>query len=149
MTGSPTRTYAVEMTIPDNEAFTAGVALNRLGIPVARVHRLDIWSFTVDPREVEALDAVVSSLETIFNPNKHRLTIRATDSPEPGEVWVMARDETPATTVAGRSLPGVRAIHRRTAWRLLDDAGNDLDDALLARASETFLCNPAFQEATR
>jgi len=32
-----TRTFAVSLTIPDNEAFTAYETLCRLGVPVARV----------------------------------------------------------------------------------------------------------------
>ena len=36
---SATRTFAVTLTIPDNEAFTAYETLGRLGIDVARVVR--------------------------------------------------------------------------------------------------------------
>jgi hypothetical protein len=49
--------------------------------------------------------------------------------------------------IAGRKLPGVSAIRRRTAWRLFDDTGRDLDPADRDRAVATFLCNPAFQVA--
>ncbi|HTJ28705.1 MAG TPA: hypothetical protein VMA36_21300 [Candidatus Limnocylindria bacterium] len=142
-----TRTFAVSLTIPDNEAFTAFETLGRLGVPVARVVRSDIWSFDVDERAAGELAATIGSIETISNPNKHRLVERSADRPEAGEVWIAPRDETPATQVAGRSIPGVRAIRRRTAWRLLDDAGHDVAPDVLSRAVETFLCNPAFQVA--
>lgn len=142
-----TRTFAVSLTIPDNEAFTAFETLGRLGVPAARVVRSDIWLFEVDEAAASDLTATVSSIETIYNPNKHRLVERGSDRPDPGEVWIAPRDEAPATQVAGRPIPGVRAIRRRTAWRLLDEAGRDAAPGVLDRAVETFLCNPAFQVA--
>jgi hypothetical protein len=143
---SAVRTFAVTLTIPDNEAFTAFETLGRLGIPVARVVRADIWQFEVDGAP-DDLAGTIASIETIHNPNKHRLAEREFDRPVKGEVWIASRDEAPATRVAGRVLAGVRAVRRRTSWRLLDDAGRDLAPADLDRAVETFLCNPAFQVA--
>jgi hypothetical protein len=142
-----TRTYAVSLTIPDNEAFTAYETLGRLGVPVAGVRRADVWVFEVDDAAAGDLSATVASIETIHNPNKHRLVERTAAKPEPGEVWIAARDEAPATLVAGRPIRGVRAIRRRTAWRLLDESGGDVPQAVRERAVETFLCNPAFQVA--
>jgi hypothetical protein len=142
-----TRTYAVTLTIPDNEAYTAFETLGRLGIGVGRVQRADIWQLEGEESATRDLAATLSSIETIFNPNKHRLVERAANEPEPGEVWIAARDETAATRVAGRTIPGVRAVRRRTAWRLLDEQGRAVSPDLLARAVETFLCNPAFQVA--
>ena len=141
---SATRTFAVSLTIPDNEAFTALETLARLGLPVARVVRADIWLFDADESSGDLASAIASN-ETIHNPNKHRLAERDSDQPAPGEVWIASRDEAPARLVAGRSIPGVTAIRRRTAWRLLDDSGRDVAPAALDRAVETFLCNPAFQ----
>jgi hypothetical protein len=151
-----TRAFAVTLTIPDNEAFTAFETLCRLGISVARVTRADIWLFEVDGDAPEGrasaaderdLAATIASIETVHNPNKHRLSERDSDRPAPGEVWVAPRDERAATQVAGRAIPGVRAIRRRTAWRLLDDQGADVPSAELDRAVDAFLCNPAFQVA--
>ena len=147
---SATRTFAVSLTIPDNEAFTALETLGRLGIPVARVVRADIWLFDADADDAAGdLASAIASNETIHNPNKHRLAERESNRPPPGEVWIASRDEAPASLVAGRSIPGVRAIRRRTAWRLLDDSGRDVAPAALDRAVETFLCNPAFQVAIK
>ena len=143
-----TRTFAVTLTIPDNEAFTAFETLSRLGLPVARVVRADIWLFDADDSAGDLAGAIASN-ETIHNPNKHRLTERESDRPGPGEVWIASRDEAPASLVGGRAIPGVRAIRRRTAWRLLDDSGGDVAPAALDRAVETFLCNPAFQVAIK
>jgi len=141
------RTFAVTLTIPDNEAFTAYETLARLGIPVARVTRADIWQFDVDGSAPD-LARTVASIEVIHNPNKHRLAERDAHVPLPGEVWIAARDDAPSTNVAGRSVPGVRGVRRRTAWRLLDDGGRDVATGYLERAVE-FLCNPAFQVALR
>jgi hypothetical protein len=147
---STTRTFAVSLTIPDNEAFTTLETLGRLGIPVARVVRADIWLFEADADGTAGdLASTIASIETIHNPNKHRLAERQSDRPASGEVWIASRDEAPARLVAGRSIPGVRAIRRRTAWRLLDDSGRDVAPAALDRAVETFLCNPAFQVAIK
>jgi len=141
------RAYVVSLTIPDNEAFTALTALARMGLPVDEVRRADVWLAQVDADRVAGLDAAVTTMETIFNPNKHRLEIRSDTEPRPGEVWVTARDETPTTTVAGRSVPGIHGILRRTAWRLLDERGHDVSASDLRRATDEFLCNPAFQKA--
>ena len=140
-------TFAVSLTIPDNEAFTALETLARLGLAVGRVVRSDIWQFDADDEGADDLGRTVASIETIHNPNKHRLAERDSAAPAPGEVWIASRDETPATLVGGRAIPGVRAIRRRTSWRLLDDAGSDVPAPDLERAIETFLCNPAFQVA--
>ena len=145
---SSTRTFAVTLTIPDNEAFTALETLDRLGVPVARVVRADIWLFDTDAAAGD-LASTIASNETIHNPNKHRLAERDSDRPAPGEVWIAPRDEAPVSSVAGRPIAGVRAIRRRIAWRLLDDSGRDVAPAALDRAVETFLCNPAFQVAIK
>jgi hypothetical protein len=145
-----TRTFAVSLTIPDNEAFTALETLGRLGVPVARVVRADIWLFDAEADDSAGdLASAIASNETIHNPNKHRLAERESERPAAGEVWIASRDEAPASLVAGRAIPGVRAIRRRTAWRLLDDSGRDVAPAALDRAVETFLCNPAFQVAIK
>ena len=144
----PALTFAVSLTIPDNEAFTACEALARRGLPVDAVERADIWRFEVDPAHADGLRRDVATLETIFNPNKHRLKERSSGVPAPGEVWIAPSDESAARTVAGRALPGVSAIRRATAWRLRA-AGTDVPPAVLDRAVAEFLCNPAFQKVLR
>jgi hypothetical protein len=143
------RAYVVTLTIPDSEAFTALAALARIGVAASAAIRSDVWIATVDENHVAALDAAVGTIETMYNPNKHRLEVRADASPRAGEVWITANDETSSTTVAGRTVAGVRGIVRRTAWRLLDERGADVPAAVLDQATETFLCNPAFQKALR
>ncbi len=147
------RTYAIELTIPDNTAFTALVTLQRLGVPCDEVRRADIYVFEVAEERAGELDASVRQIETIFNPNKHVLRVRAAH-PEAGEVWIADREDAPQTApssafrIAGRDLAGVRALHRRTAWRLRKD-GRDVAENVLATAVERLLCNPAFQKAIR
>jgi len=143
------RAYVITLTIPDNEAFTALTTLARMGLDVDAAVRSDVWIATVDADHAAALDGAIGTIETIYNPNKHRLEIRTDAQPRPGEVWVTAYDETPAITVAGRTVEGLRGIVHRTAWRLLDERGADVPASLLDRATESFLCNLAFQRAIR
>ncbi len=143
------RAYVITLTIPDNEAYTALTALARLGLPVDAAVRSDVWIARVEAPHAAALDRSIETIETIYNPNKHRLEIRSDARPRPGEVWITAHDETPAISVAGRTVAGVRGIVRRTAWRLLDEHGADVPAAVLNQAAESFLCNPAFQKAIK
>jgi hypothetical protein len=143
------RAYVVTLTIPDNEAFTALTTLARVGVPASEAIRSDVWIATVDASQAAALDAAIGTIETVYNPNKHKLEVRADARPRAGEVWITARDETPAITIAGRTVAGVRGIVRRTAWRLLDETGSDVPASVLDHATEAFLCNPAFQKAIR
>jgi len=143
------RAYVVTLTIPDNEAFTALTALARMGIAATAAVRSDVWIATVESAHVAALDAAIGTIETVYNPNKHHLEVRPDALPRAGEVWITAHAETPAITIAGRTVDGVRGIVRRTAWRLLDEHGNDVPASVLDQATDTFLCNPAFQKAIR
>ena len=143
------RAYVVTLTIPDNEAFTALTALARMGLAVDTAVRSDIWIASVEAEYAAALDGTITTIETVYNPNKHRLEVREDARPRSGEVWITAHDETPAITIAGRTVDGVRGIVRRTSWRLLDQHGADVPASVLDRATETFLCNPAFQKAIR
>ncbi|MGH7751098.1 MAG: hypothetical protein ACREQ5_40985, partial [Candidatus Dormibacteria bacterium] len=113
-----TRGYAVALTIPDNAAFTALVTLQRLGVACDELQRAEIYLFDVDPEHVEALDRSVPMLETIYNPNKHRLR-GCGAAPEPGEVWIgdwgtEVAVRGPALRIAGRELAGVRTLRRYT-----------------------------------
>lgn len=141
--------FAVSLTIPDNTAYTTLVALRHLGIDLERIERAELYEFDGD-FDLAQLEATIRTIETIFNPNKHRLELRFGADPLPGEVWIDERDESESTatrvTVAGRTLQGVRSLRRATAWRLFSD-GKTADSATVGRAVETLLCNPAFQRA--
>jgi phosphoribosylformylglycinamidine (FGAM) synthase PurS component len=128
-----TATVAVGLKIPDNAAYTALTALRRLGVAVERVECSEIHRFEVDG-DIGALVARITSDETVFNPNKHRLTVLDDDEPRTGEVWIEPLRS------AGR---GPAA----TAWRLFDANGEPVSQSTLAAAAERLLCNPAIDRA--
>jgi phosphoribosylformylglycinamidine (FGAM) synthase PurS component len=129
-----TRAVAVSLKIPDNAAYTALVALRRLGVAAERVERSDIWTFEDDDAAAESLEARVEADETIFNPNKHRLTLLDQPAPRAGEVWIRRREATARGPAA-------------VAWRLFDARGVPAGRELLAAAVERLLCNPAIETA--
>ena len=96
---------------------------------------------------------VLRGFETVFNPNKHELRVREGDAPLTGEVWVdeiggNARDAGPVR-LSGRTLPGVRSLERFIAWRLFAAPDVPAGPDVVTAATETLLCNPAFQKAIR
>jgi hypothetical protein len=145
----PQRTFAVGLTIPDNEAFTALETLRRLGLRLGGVQRADIWTFDVEAGAENTLGETIAGIETIFNSSKHQLVERPESRPLAGEVWIAPQDQAGVAGVGGRAIAGVRAVRRRVAWRLFDEAGGLVEPAVLDSAVETFLCNPAFQKAIR
>jgi phosphoribosylformylglycinamidine (FGAM) synthase PurS component len=122
---------SVGLKIPDNTAYTALVALRRLGVAVERVSRSEIYFF--EDGDPEALAIHVMSDETIFNPNKHRLSVLDSNKPHPGEVWIVPL--------------GAQHGPAATAWRLFDAKGLPVDDGVLSAAIERLLCNPAIERA--
>jgi hypothetical protein len=133
------RAVAISLKIPDNTAFTAAVALRRLGIGVERVERSEIWFFE---EEGSALIERITADETIFNPNKHCVTLLDEAVPRSGEVWIEPlepRHPDPSTS----SGEGRRA----TAWRLFGPNEATLDRESLGAAVERLLCNPAIERA--
>jgi hypothetical protein len=135
-----TRAIAITLKIPDNTAYTAAVALRRLGIGVDRVERSEIWFFD-DGGDVHALVASITADETIFNPNKHRVTVLDEPVPRSGEVWIGPLD--PVTL----SLSKGDREKAATAWRLFEAHGEPLDKSTLHAAAERLLCNPAIERA--
>ena len=133
------RAFAVDATIPDNAAFTACEALQRIGLEIAAAVRTTIWLIEGDAGV--DYQARIGADEALVNPNIQRLTERALAVPAPGEVWIGREDDDP--TVARRL--GARRARRWTAWRLRDPAGRDVEPALLTTAVERFLANPAFE----
>jgi hypothetical protein len=124
-----TRAVAIGLKIPDNTAFTAAVALRRLGVGVERVERSEIRFFD-DGDDVPALIERITADETIFNPNKHRVTVLDEAVPRSGEVWI-------------EPLEGGVA----TAWRLFGRDDTALDRGALRAAVERLLRNPAIERA--
>ena len=128
---------AIALKIPDNAAYTALVTLRRLCVDVERVERAQIRFYANG--DAAALTARVKADETIFNPNKHRLTLLEQCAPRDGEVWI-----TPLRRVAAESTEGEAAA---VSWRLFDAAGSPVARAVLDAAIERLLCNPAIDRA--
>jgi len=121
---------SIALKIPDNTAYTALVTLRRLCVDVERVERGEIRFY--EDGDVAALTSRVMADETIFNPNKHRLTVLDECAPRAGEVWIEALDA-----------EGLGAV----SWRLFDAKGAPVDRAVLDAAIERLLCNPAIDRA--
>lgn len=128
------RTVAIALKIPDNAAYTALTTLRRLGVDVALIERSDIVH--VDAPSAESAASMVRGDESLFNPNKHRLTVLDNDEPRPGEVWI-EQDVSPSN---GGS--------RTVGWRLFAGPGQPVPLATLQAACERLLCNPAVERAT-
>jgi len=128
------RTVAVGLKIPDNEAYTALTALERLGIPLARVERSAIYVFQA-PAPEDELAARVTRNESVFNPNKHQLRVLDGNAPRSGEVWI--------EEIGARWLDADRYV----GWRLFGAGDRPVDRATLAAAAERLLCNPAIERA--
>ena len=121
---------SVSLKIPDNTAYTALVALRKLGVDVERIERSEILLF--DDQDAGALVARITADERIFNPNKHRLSVLESAKPSWGEVWI--------EPIFGSGLGAV-------AWRLYNEHGAPVKRPVLEMAIERLLCNPAIDRA--
>ncbi len=127
------RAVSISLKIPDNTAYTALVALRRLGVEVDRVERSEIWLID-EEADAETLTHRVMADETMFNPNKHRVAVLEDSLPREGEVWI-------------EPLTPLRRGAAATAWRLFDARGTPVQRAVLEAAIERLLCNPAIERA--
>jgi phosphoribosylformylglycinamidine (FGAM) synthase PurS component len=148
------RTIAIRLKIPDNEAYTALTALRRLGVAVERLERSEIWRVH-DTGDPATLAARVETNESIYNPNKHRLTVLESNDPRPGEAWIFelpvagGDDAQARDTIGGKTIPGISAARRYVGWRLLDAAGSPVPRPVVEAAIERLLCNPAIERALK
>jgi phosphoribosylformylglycinamidine (FGAM) synthase PurS component len=121
------RYAAIRLRVPDNTAYSALVALCRLGVEVARVER------AIVVRAGEGDDAAVLDRvrrdESLFNPNLHEVEIRRSLQPQSGELLILEDDNS------------------RVSWRLFDRDGKAVSTPMLERARDVLLCNPAIEEA--
>jgi phosphoribosylformylglycinamidine (FGAM) synthase PurS component len=137
-----TRAIAIGLKIPDNTAYTALVALRRLGVAVEAVERREIFFFE-DDGDVAALVRRVKADETIFNPNKHRLEVLDEPAPRPGELWIEPICGPSTKAVLSRVEGRAAAV----AWRLAGARGLPASPQMLAAAADRLLCNPAIDRA--
>ncbi|HLX26086.1 MAG TPA: hypothetical protein VKR05_03775 [Candidatus Cybelea sp.] len=124
------RAVSITLKIPDNTAYTALVALRKLGVDVDRVERSEVYFFA-DESDPASLVRHIEADETIFNPNKHRVRLLDEAIPRAGEVWIEAMGA-PAPVVA---------------WRLVAANGEPAAGATVDAAVERLLCNPAIERA--
>jgi phosphoribosylformylglycinamidine (FGAM) synthase PurS component len=146
------RCIEIALAIPDNEASTALATLQRLGIAAARLDRSDVYRCDVDDAAADELPETLRAFETIFNPNKHVMRVREGHVPLTGEVWIDEVASGPLALgpvrISGRRVGGVRSLERFTAWRLFAEDGSPAAADTVTAATQTLLCNPAFQKAT-
>jgi phosphoribosylformylglycinamidine (FGAM) synthase PurS component len=144
------RTIAIRLKIPDNEAYTALTALRRLGVDLSRLERAEIWTFEDGGSDGDFVERVERN-ETLFNPNKHELHILDEGKPRAGEAWIETLRETEdgADDLAriGRPVAGVSAGRRYVGWRLFSDGHTPADAPTVRAAVEKLLCNPAIERA--
>lgn len=127
------RSIAIGLKIPDNEAYTALIALQSLGIAVARVERTVIVVLD-DGGDARAMLARVERNPSRFNPNKHRATLLDGNQPRAGETWI-------------EEIGPSGGEERYVGWRLFDAAGLPASRAVVAAAATVLLCNPAVESA--
>ncbi|GAC1391263.1 MAG: hypothetical protein NVSMB31_08620 [Vulcanimicrobiaceae bacterium] len=144
-----TRTIAIRLKIPDNEAFTALSALKRLHVTVDRLERAEVWVVETDEAAAAGLTAALRRNESLFNPNKHELAELEGPHPRAGEIWIeeLGQDAGPRTQLGGKTIPGIRSAKRFVGWRLFDAAGAPVDAAVARTAADVLLCNPAIERA--
>lgn len=135
-----TRGVAIRLKIPDNEAYTALTALQRLGVPVGRLERAEIWRMH-DRGDVSDFPLRVERNEALFNPNKHELEVLAIDAPRGGEVWITELDARDVTV----RISGVDSARRYVGWRLFEHGHEPAAASVVREAVEKLLCNPAIE----
>lgn len=144
---SVVRCLEVALTIPDNEAESALATLRRMGLELGALRRAEVYLVDLEPSHAGDIMAALQSVETIFNPNKHRLRVRDETEPLGGEVWIDEPGIDASVSSGGKLLQGIERIERFTAWQLYDAQGNPERPETVTRANELLLCNPAFQRA--
>ncbi len=84
--------------------------------------------------------------ETMFNPNKHRLTVLEYSAPRAGEVWIEPLGESSFDRLRMTN-DRLGMTRRAIAWRLFDANGAPVQRTVLDAAIERLLCNPAIDRA--
>jgi phosphoribosylformylglycinamidine (FGAM) synthase PurS component len=144
--------FAVELTIPDNTAFTVLVALRSIGYGrLDRVERAEIFRLGVrdGAMSVEECAAALTRAEIIFNPNKHRLSYAGGTGSGASEALVSDKDDdTDALKglLASRfGVHGLQSVSRAVSWRLFE-AHSPAPAERLEWACGALLANPYSQD---
>jgi phosphoribosylformylglycinamidine (FGAM) synthase PurS component len=139
------RAVSITLKIPDNTAYTALVALRKLGVDVERIERSRIH-FVDDENNAESLLRRMEADETVFNPNTQRIRLLDEMIPGAGEVWIEPLCHPERVIPSG--VEGRRGTQQPiVAWRLVAADGNPAEPGVLDAAIERLLCNPAIERA--
>jgi phosphoribosylformylglycinamidine (FGAM) synthase PurS component len=150
---------AIDLTIPDNTAYTVRVALAQLGYAgLERVERTDIFRLSIVDAQARSEDIAraLTRAEVVFNPNKHRLSYTVGDGSSStivGEWEAVVADRDDDTTRLQRVLRerfgirGLGRLDRLTAWRLYE-AGRPASKDRLEWACRVLLCNAYSQSSS-
>lgn len=133
------RTVAVKLKIPDNAAYTAFTALQRLGVDAGGLERADIWQ--MHDEISSGFAERFKSNEGLFNPNKHDMQVLENPGPRAGEVWIEDLD----TREVPVRMAGVSCARHYVGWRLFGHDKTPAAPHLVKEAAEKLLCNPAIE----
>jgi len=127
----PAFEFAVELTVPDNTAFTVLTALRELGYrALERVERVELLRVRLHEGAMSADECgrALMRAEVVFNPNKHRLTYAAGGETDSVEAIVAEKDDDAAglsDLLSGHfGVRGLEGVERAIAWRLYEKAGS-------------------------
>jgi phosphoribosylformylglycinamidine (FGAM) synthase PurS component len=150
---------AIDLTIPDNTAYSVRVALAQLGYAgLERVERTEVFRLSIVDEQTRAEDIAraLTRAEVLFNPNKHRLSYAVDDASSftiVGEWEAIVADRDSDTKRLQRVLcerfgiRGLERLDRSIAWRLYE-AGCPASKDKLEWACRALLCNPYSQSST-
>jgi phosphoribosylformylglycinamidine (FGAM) synthase PurS component len=150
----PAFEFAVELTVPDNTAFTVLTALRELGYrDLERVERADLLRMRLHEgaMTVDECGRALMRAEVVFNPNKHRLTYAADGESGSFEAVVAEKDDDASglcDLLSGHfGVRGLEGVERAIAWRLYEKDGA-APKKRLEWACRELLANPFSQTYT-
>jgi phosphoribosylformylglycinamidine (FGAM) synthase PurS component len=142
---------AIDLTVPDNTAFTVLTALRGLGYrDLERVERSDILRLRLRDGAMSTEDCAraITHAEVVFNPNKHRLSVAKIGEADQREAVVTEKDDDNSRLISLLSarfgVRGLEEMERATAWRLYE-TGASASEERLAWACSILLANPYSQ----
>lgn len=146
--------FSIDLTVPDNTAFTVLTALKGLGYPqLERVSRSDLLRLHLGDASMSPSECGRALLhaEVVFNPNKHRLSYATDARSDAWEAVVEDKiDDLSALEEVLASLFGIRGlerVERATSWQLFEK-GAPAGEERLTWACGELLANPISQIRT-
>jgi len=144
----PTIEFAIDLTVPDNTAFTVLTALRDLGYDkLERVERTELLRLAFSDAAPDAAECAraLTRAEVVFNPNKHRLGYDGGAKAAGSEAVVADKDDDNSALAELLStrfgLPGLERLERATAWRLFENGAQAAPAEKLDWACRVLLAN--------